>query len=472
MTSSADRPFELDDPGKDGETLVVFVHGLGSKPDHYWGESRKLLLEDRDLRNAGVRMGFWGYPTSKWPQGFILLRLFSRRPRLPRVRDIGRLLWDELSNQEEFGRFNRIALFGHSMGGLVAQAAACYATDAGTRARLVAIGLCATPTAGSQLADLISAMAGYWGGNVQIDDLAVGSTNRLELQAEFLRQVIEDGGQPQVSITPWLALEDPIVTDTAMDTWFYERRKMLRGDHSSCVRGADNVSTFKNWITGTVLGHGQSPMLVTAETKRLYGHLRALGELYARTPPVDYEESVNFEYFISETDLDVVDRTYTIERAGSPVFFHQLGFGCSQDSDVGGIADLDVTLETPEGVSGLVIPTAEKPGRIAAAAFFNPPLAAKQQFGVRHLWKGCWDPLRRTGEDAGNVKLTRRVKRLKISLDFPQGTARDFEVTSTTGPNPRLSYDRDLVRPRALMVYNDVEPGTYAYKVRATLPGL
>lgn len=461
--------FQLEDQDGDGTMLAVFVHGLGGQVDSYWGQTRKLLTSDKELRSQGIRFAFWGYPTSVTPQGPRFMRLLASRSRLPNVRELGGLLWNDLMGGE-LRRFDRIALFGHSLGGLVVQAAACKAMSRAEeeRTRLVATGLCASPTAGSKLADLVSKMSKLWGGNVQFKDLAVESEERNILQAEFVNNVVHSNG-PQVSVRVWYAIEDPIVTKSEVDALFRYNVIELAGDHSSCIQTNANVGVFKDWIIGALSGEGRPPATV-ARSSPEYVYLRELAGLYSRRPE-GYTESVELLYLVSETGHDVAEQTIHI-RSTEPVVTKRMAFGSTQEVDNSrGFEDLAVTLSLPEGVSALLAPMDEGASIIECVVFFNPPIVGTHVFSVRHLWKGCWDPLRSSQVDEGAFVANDSTTEMRITVEFPAGTE-NIKITPTSGDEVEISYNSQGVRPSAVIVYNNPRPGEHRYYVEARLPSV
>ena len=167
-------------------------------------------------------------------------------------------------------------------------------------------------------------------------------------------------------------------------------------------------------------------------------------------------------------------RTYVAERiicthSREPLIVSRVGFGCSQAMDASrAFEDLGITLSLPDGVSALLVPTQEDPNFIDGAIFFNPPIDGETPFGVRHIWKGCWDPLRETGTDHGEITLEGFVSEMKVVIEFPPGT-KNMELIPAPGPNVSISYDYQALRPSAQMVYTNVEPGEYSYHVKAQM---
>lgn len=456
----------LYDPAQDGSALVVLVHGFGSQPEGYWGKLHPLLINDGELWNAGVRFAFWGYPTAKWPQPPDVLRKILRWPTLPDIRSLGKLLWDDLT-QSRYERFSRIALFGHSLGGLISQAAACQAVDRAASERLITVGLCATPTAGSGLADLASFMAKFWGGNVQLNSLGVGAADRADLQQHFFQKVLQGSERDRISVVAWRAVSDPYVTEKEMETYYRVNHKVIAGDHASCVRTEANAEAFTDWITGSLVGSGRAPATVASTSaERLYDYLRQLAELYSGSPE-GYEEELELHHYVSESARDVHERVIRMHSPRDPVYFKRVGFGCTQD--VGpprSIEDLDISLTVPEGCTPLLVPLSEAPNLIEGGIFFYPPLEGDQEITVRQLWKGCWDPLRSEGKDEGVFGLKGATKRVVVEIEFPAGTS-GIRVEAVPAD---VKYDFNAVRPKAILVYNRVEPGEYRYEVYATLP--
>lgn len=243
--------------------LAVFVHGLGGNASTYWGDLRKRLLEDTDL--VGMDFAFWGYRSGGTLSLFRRTLLFPFRliarlvmpgysERLvtmiqghePSVSEIALTLATHLTGL--FRYYEHIALFGHSLGGLVVQASIVtdlHMTETSgfdtIGERLRAVGLCATPTSGCELADLASEFSLLFGENAQVEALNRQSTDRADIQRRFTSFI---QGAEQVRLSVWCAESDEVVTRAEVEEVFgSDSARTLVGTHSSCIRDAKALQT-------------------------------------------------------------------------------------------------------------------------------------------------------------------------------------------------------------------------------------
>lgn len=131
----------LYNPSLENRRLVVLVHGINCQNlDSYWGAIPQLL--QTQLQPA-TDLLLWKYDTNLG--AFDKVRaIFQRRPKMSAAADLGKALYTFLTQTSDHidrPQYEKIALVGHSQGGLVSLNAAYYGkTENNT---LPIIGMCA-----------------------------------------------------------------------------------------------------------------------------------------------------------------------------------------------------------------------------------------------------------------------------------------------------------------------------------------
>jgi pimeloyl-ACP methyl ester carboxylesterase len=170
--------------------VALFVHGIGASQETWWGTTPGALMTDPQLRH--IEFDFFRYESSKSADRSWFVHPWFTRRKLAGLEDLGALLWDRLLDHAGNPNFSSIALFGHSMGGLVIAAAIVdgFRREDSERARQVRgmikiIGLCATPLGGADIAAFANRLIKVLGPNPQMSDLRRISPTRLTIVAQL-----------------------------------------------------------------------------------------------------------------------------------------------------------------------------------------------------------------------------------------------------------------------------------------------
>jgi pimeloyl-ACP methyl ester carboxylesterase len=256
---------------KSKRSLAVFVHGLGSEVDVFWGSTIDALQSTAQLSHVDIKA--WGYDTSSRPRrgAFDLLR----RRRLQTIEQIGEHLWSQLAHWYDTGDYESVVLFGHSMGGLVVAAAVegglRYGRDTKLIASFAGIALCATPLGGADLADKLGPLFRLCGENVQVRDLRKGSPTRRRFVVRFINRCVapkkDDAQHRRIDLLLFRASADAIVSQSEMTEPFGDldvAMKVLMGSHSGCVQnlgrpGDSNFEMIARWVEQRTLNARKPP---------------------------------------------------------------------------------------------------------------------------------------------------------------------------------------------------------------------
>jgi hypothetical protein len=151
------------------QNVICFVHGFSGSAADTFGRFPQLIIEDKEL--DGWDIVSVGYASDVMPT--LSLGLWAAQPNITRVADF---MHSNLLNL--LGRYPRIALVSHSMGGLVIQRA-ILDLDKVNQKRISHVLLYGTPSGG-----LFKASLGKWY-NIQIRDMAKGGSYITKLRADW-----------------------------------------------------------------------------------------------------------------------------------------------------------------------------------------------------------------------------------------------------------------------------------------------
>ncbi|MEM9128195.1 MAG: alpha/beta hydrolase [Pseudomonadota bacterium] len=133
---------------KNPKSLIVFAHGIGgtAKRD-YWGMLPDLLRYDTKCLSTDV--DFWAYQSSLLPR-LTLPTGIGKRGRAEAALDaVSSLLLSDIKARAAAREYERIRIFGHSLGGLIAVRTAASALSSEDRAitfQIDRLAISATPT--------------------------------------------------------------------------------------------------------------------------------------------------------------------------------------------------------------------------------------------------------------------------------------------------------------------------------------
>jgi len=201
------------------ERLVLFVHGLGGKPEATWGAFHSLLKSDPEVSGADV--DYFSYPTSlfRWP--------FSRKA--PRVQTLAGALQTLIENR--FRNHHNITLVCHSLGGLIAKQYLIDQIEQQHRLRVRSLLLYAVPNNGTALAAVAAFISWRHG---QLRQLCQDSDLVTNIATAWSRR--EMAGKVDVRYV--VAGQDRIVDEhSARDSWGNIAVEVIADrDHRSIVK--------------------------------------------------------------------------------------------------------------------------------------------------------------------------------------------------------------------------------------------
>lgn len=248
--------------------LAVFVHGIGADAENWWGTTPDAFRTDPRL--AHIDFHFWRYDTQKHPERWWLLPNFLRSRNLANLQQLGRRLWTDVRGLHGEGQYPQIALFGHSMGGLVVAAAIVEGwptkspADVALKSALKVIGMCATPLGGSDVAKLVDDLTAFYGPNEHMKNLCEDSARRKSIVAQLENHVRMGEGGPETVLLEFFEVGEDTTVSTDEERYAGFRDSMerkgrvlsLSGGHSECVQDLslkglrrNNYAALSKWLT-------------------------------------------------------------------------------------------------------------------------------------------------------------------------------------------------------------------------------
>lgn len=277
-------------------TLALFVHGLGTSTEEFWGATATALQTHPSLLDAGVTVDFWGFKTTLKPEGRLkrVRQIFSSQPRLETLQQLGDHLWFVLG--ERHARFESIRLVGHSMGGLVVAAALGHLADGTVSvvgAKIQGIAFCCTPLSGAGLTDRGSLLFKLFGSNVHLDDLRPDSRSRKTIINTFINAYL---ALPGANFAVFRASGDEVVEERELleevPVSYRPPVQVLDGSHSGCIKDlqvkSENVARMVRWLIADAAAEPSKPgggRIMSAEFRQdlIWFLLRGARDTYLRT---------------------------------------------------------------------------------------------------------------------------------------------------------------------------------------------
>lgn len=224
------------------KNVVCFIHGFSGSAADTFGDFPKLLIEDEQLNGWDVVS--IGYASDVMPT--IRLGLWVQQPDIPKIASFLR------SNlQNLLGRYPRIALVAHSMGGLVVQRT-LIDLDHSIRNRVSHVLLYGTPSNG-----LVKAAFGSWY-NVQIGNMAKGG--------EFIKKLRIDWTATFTGTPPFFfavvagQLDEFVPVESSLEPFDKKYHEHTTGNHVDMVK-PDNKHHSSYQILRTALVEKKKPYL-------------------------------------------------------------------------------------------------------------------------------------------------------------------------------------------------------------------
>jgi tetratricopeptide (TPR) repeat protein len=212
--------------------LAVFVHGFTGEKTATWGKFPELIENDGQLQDFDFL--FWGYPTDVNFLNTVTRYGWSDIPTIPVV---GQALRTLLDNQA--GAYDRLALVGHSMGGLAIQAFVLGELNRGRRDhldRLTEILLYGTPSGGLK-------KAGWWVKyvNTQARDMAISGEFIATLRSQWATVVDGHRTKPdrlaRFKLTLVAGIKDQFVPQSSsLDPFPLDEQEVVPGNHIEMVK--------------------------------------------------------------------------------------------------------------------------------------------------------------------------------------------------------------------------------------------
>ncbi|RKN51218.1 alpha/beta fold hydrolase [Micromonospora endolithica] len=255
-------------PGHGARTLLMLVHGLGGRRYSTWGRTPEFLFEDL----VDVDIGLSDYSSG--------LRRWRRAASVDLARHA-----ENLADTIRDLPYERFVLIGHSMGGLLCQAAVKDLLDSRVRdangalvvERVAAVFLMATPQAGVRVPTPLARLTRD--GRV----LRVHSRFVTELQRRFNDQLTTDPARSDgferilLPVYAATASADRWVDDLSARLGIPRQRiKTARGTHTSIIKPASRHDDVYQWLLGRILASLEPPALATVLSRSRPGHTSVL----------------------------------------------------------------------------------------------------------------------------------------------------------------------------------------------------
>lgn len=231
---------------KRNKSLVVFVHGLDGNNREYWGDLKTYLTAESKLHH--VDFLFWRYPTNSqlYPNLFSTLR---GKTKVPHVATISSELRTFLRDVQNESQYQKIAMFGHSLGGCVITEAiaAELESDPKSSLQITSLLMNATPLSPKRLARIHTKLS--FGQNPQVRYIASDQSMIVNLQNNV--SMIREKG---VHVGYMANTSDPIVSGKAQVE--FDSRYQIDGGHtwfSEIANAQDTrIRIIANWIAAHV----------------------------------------------------------------------------------------------------------------------------------------------------------------------------------------------------------------------------
>lgn len=213
--------------------VILFVHGFGSS-HKCWKKMLELLSTDERITSR-YEFATWEYPT-KW----IELNLLGR---IPRLKEIGRSLGDEVNSPRYHGR--PLTLVGHSQGGLVIQSYFAELLQNGEASKLRDVQQAiffATPSEGSTTGMSLRLLLSTFFRNPQETTLRVLNPDVSDMRAIIRERIVaatrDSNVAWRVPIHAFCGMQDNIVPEPSARGPF-DSVKHVKGTHFSIIKPED-----------------------------------------------------------------------------------------------------------------------------------------------------------------------------------------------------------------------------------------
>jgi TIR domain/Alpha/beta hydrolase family len=261
---------------------VIFLHGFSGDRDDTWDRFPLLLREAR----ADWDVFTLGYDTTFLPD---IAGLWSADPDLE---VISKLYLTSLEI-EPLGDYRELALVGHSMGGLVVQAALTKSAE--LRARTKKVVLFGTPSDGLRKANLFA----FW--KRQLNNMAAGSPFITGLREDWTQL----GADLPFQFLAVAGTKDQFVPPDSSLTPFAEKyQRVVPGDHLQIVKPNDENSESVRLLL-TCLRDGAEPVSTTQKLR-----------LAAETAISERVAEVIQAKGTLGTEAEIVDAALAMDRVG------------------------------------------------------------------------------------------------------------------------------------------------------------
>ncbi len=272
--------------------LAVFVHGWGANSSSWWGTTKNSLKTQLDT----VEFYFHEFDTGKSPESWVtqVKEYFGKKAKHQGFGDLGQALWVNIKERYKSKAYESVVLFGHSFGGLVIADAIKHAAErsrSGSRNdddiellnAITAIGCCATPFAGAQLAEVYEFLCKSFGKNRHIDAMQRQSNERKTVVDSFIAYIQNNTKH----LTLFRADGDGVVTSDELYGPFKiaelsYSEKILRGTHSECIKNlgfdtsvkGENLTAICKWLKQSIDGKEGNTLLQRNDFKGLIGEVK------------------------------------------------------------------------------------------------------------------------------------------------------------------------------------------------------
>lgn len=191
-------------------------------------------------------------------------------------------------------------------------------------------------------------------------------------------------------------------------------------------------------------------------------------------PSGDYRAKIEHVYEVAESGSrdDYVRCTTELQVIEGPLVTRRISLGCTgyaqrpeRFEDLGVIATI-----SDEPCRVLPVDVSNK-ASMEAVILLYPPIESGEEstLVVAWHWQGLWDDLRIHGEDGGQVIIpNERVEALAVTIKFPRGSQNPRFLRIPAGSQAQMEEEDG--KPFLTWVLPNPSPGTYEYRLSATVP--
>lgn len=237
-------------------TVVVFVHGLSGSAITTWAAMAKCVSEDADFAN--VEMDYYTYPTR-------LIRL-PFTPPLPGLRDLADGFRTFLEERHRFKK--NVLIVAHSLGGVIARQTIVSAFRSGHLNNITKLALLASPSTGSQLANVGSVVSFA---HRQLKQLCRDQHGLAAINIDWEQMKIEE----KIQVKYILGGSDRVVPSESAAPYIGRDNKavLINADHRSIVAPDDaqdiRYKTVKRFLLDDSVAGQKVPTSTITSIKRI-----------------------------------------------------------------------------------------------------------------------------------------------------------------------------------------------------------